>query len=442
MSKRIGIIAVLSLFLMAASAQKKLNYAEVDTRSYELFQQKKWADLIEFSNESRKQGIDFFYLQARTGIAYYNLEKYRVASEWFLKAWENDQSFEWLQEYLYYSLVFSGRAAEAAKISMGFTGPMKQKIGFATSKLTRIALEGGYCFNPDFEKLTNGSLGDEAEVGDDYGEAYYLKNYHFESFDLTHQVVPGFNITHNLTAISVEREQQIDWGNRNIFPVKTNQFQYFINPKFMAGKKINISPSFNAVWGNTELFLGADAGSSKYFYPSEIKYSDLIFSTSVWSDFGNFTTGAEINIANITDQSFQQYSAWVTWYPLSNTNFYITPKVYFKSDEKNGFGYNTFGISGGAKLGPVYFVGQYLVGDMKNFIETAGYVIANFPGRSENKFMGSLYLPLGKKYQFVVRYLNQNIFETYQVYTDGIPGNSVEYNYYKHTITGGISWNF
>ena len=86
--------------------------------------------------------------------------------------------------------------------------------------------------------------------------------------------------------------------------------------------------------------------------------------------------------------------------------------------------------------------GKYLNGDMKNFIESAGYVVANFPGRSTYKFMGSLYFPFAKKYQFVVRYINQDVFEKYQVYTNQQPSNSMEYKYIKNTLTAGISWNF
>jgi hypothetical protein len=79
---------------------------------------------------------------------------------------------------------------------------------------------------------------------------------------------------------------------------------------------------------------------------------------------------------------------------------------------------------------------------MKNFIEPAGYVVANFPGRSKQKIMGSLYFPVAKKYQFVVRYINQDIIEKYNVYTSGTITNSLEYKYIKHTLTAGISWNF
>jgi hypothetical protein len=442
MSKRIGIAAILFLFLFAASAQKKLNYIEVDKVSYELFQQQKWKELIDYSVAARKQGMDFFYLQARTGIAYYNLKKYRIASQLFLKAWENDQSFEWLQEYLYYSLVYGGQKAEATKLAVNFTPQMQSKIAFAKSKLTRLALEGGFCFNPEFDQLKELNLGEDAGLGANYGEAFLLKNYHFESFDLSHQVLPGFYINHNFTFLSSNREEQVDWGESYSIPVKTNQFQYFINPLLVLGKKIFVSPSLSAVWGNSEYYGVVVQGNRRYFSKMDINFSDLIFSTSVWSNFGNFMAGAEINLANIYDENFTQLSAWITFYPFSNSNFYLTPRVYFKSDSETGLGYNTFGISGGAQLGPVHFYGQYLTGDMKNFVEAAGYVIANFPGTSDQKFSGNFHFPLGKKYQFVIRYINQNITETYRVYTSGIQSSSANYNYTKHTLTAGISWNF
>jgi hypothetical protein len=434
MSKRIAVTAVMLLFLLAVSAQKKMNYVEVDKVSYELFQQQKWDELIDYSAEARKQGIDFFYLQVRTGIAYYNLKKYRISSEWFLKAWKNDQSFEWLQEYLYYSLVYAGRTGEATKLASQFTPLMQNKVAFKKSKLTRIALEGGYTFNPDFDQLKELNLAEEANLGDNYGEAYFLKNYHFESFDLNHQISPSFYLNHNFTFLSSNREEQVDWGQRYSFPVKTNQFQYFINPMFVAGKKLFVSPSLSALWGNSEYYVG-DLGYNQDF-------SDFIFSTSLWSNFGNFSPGAEINLANINDESFTQMSAWLTIYPFSNANFYVTPRVYLKSDSETSLKYNTFGVSGGAKLGPVHFYGQYLVGDMENFVEAAGYVISNFPGSSDSKFMGSLHFPFAKKYQFVLRYINQNITETYRVYTSGIESGSTNYNFTKHTLTAGLSWNF
>ncbi len=421
-------------------AQKKLSYPEAEKRSYELFREKKWAELIDFGELARSRGIDFFYLQARTGIAFYNLEKYRKAAKWFYKAWENDQSFEWLQEYLYYSLLFGGRQTEASKIAENFTVPLKEKINFQSMKPLRAAVETGYSFNPGFSELSNTAFDQQLNVGENYGEAFFLKNYHFESLDFSHQLGPGIHLSHNFTHMGINREEQVFWGSRETFPVKINQNQYFISPLFVLGKKWYISPALSVIWGNSDLWLGNYAPGD--FYRSTLKWSDRIFTTSTWTHIGNFSPGAEINFANISDNSITQASAWITFYPLSNTRLYMTPRIYLKKDAEGGFAYNTFGLSGGVQMGPVHFYGQYLRGDMENFIESAGYVIANFPGTSRQKFTGSLYFPTGKRYQFVLRYINQQHTEKYRVYTNQTESSSTNYHYTKHTITAGVSWSF
>ena len=428
--------------LFAVSAQEKWNFPEVDRKSYEFYEQQKWAELIDYAHEARQYGIDFFYLQVRTGIAYYNLKKYNKSTPYFLKAWETDSSPEWLQEYLYYSLIFSGQSTEASKVANQFSEPMKQKIKYQEKKVLLTAFEAGYSFNSDFDKLTSNTFDKEMNVGNNYGEAFFLKDYHFESVDFSHRVAPGLGMNHNFTYLNITREQQVDWGGRNTFHIKTNQFQYYLNPYFVLGRKLNISPSLNFTWGNSSYFSGGYSNSTPVFTEVDYTFSDYIFSFSAWSRFENFAPGAEVNFANIYNENFAQYSGWLTFYPLSNINLYITPRVYFKNDTENGLGYNTFGISGGAQLGPVHFYGQYLNGDMTNFVEPGGYVVANFPGRSEHKMMASLYFPAGKKYKFVVRYINQDIIEKYNVYTNGILSNSMEYKYIKHTLTGGISWSF
>ncbi len=426
--------------LYVVQAQQKWNYTEVDKKSYELFQQQKWDELIKFNDEVRDHGIDYFNLQARTGIAYYNLKKYRKSTKWFLKAWENDQNLEWMQEYLYYSLLFSGRNLEALKIAENFTRPLQKKIYYEKMKPLRLAFETGYSFNPDVNTMLNWNLDETAGVGaDDYGEGLFLKNYFFTSLDYSHQLAPGVTLTHNLTYIGVNREEQLVWGGRYTNPMHVNQFQYFISPAFTLGK-LYLAPSLNVIWGNYNLALGNY--NQNDFYSASFKYSDFIFSTSAWTNWGNVSPGAEINFANIYNENFIQASAWMTFYPLSNTNLYFTPRVYFKKDQENSFAYNTFGISGGFQLGQFHFYGNYLNGEMKNFIENGGYVIANFPGRSTYKLSTSVYFPYGKRYQFVVRYLNQDVIEKYQVYSNAIFASSIEYKYIKHTITAGISWNF
>lgn len=444
MSKRIVIIGLLMVILTAANAQERLNYIETDKKSYQLFTEKKWDDLIQLSAEARRQGIDFFYLQARTGIAFYNQGKYRKASDFFLKAWENDKSFEWLQEYVYYSLLFSGRSIEANSHSLYYSQALKKKIGFQSKGITRLAYEGGYSTNAFYEELSNRSFADELNIGSDYGEGYFLKNYSFHSFDLSQKVSPNLSINHDFTYVNLNRQAFVDWGEQTNYPIKIKQYQYFINPVWLLGEKINVSTSLNLIFGKYDIYAGAlNNNLEAYYYLTQKNYFDFAFSNAIWTNVGNFAPGLEINAGKINGSIFTQASTWISFYPFSNTNVYITPRIYFNSNQSiRTFDFMAIGISGGAQLGPIHLYAQYVVGDLKNFIESNGYVVYNFPGKLNRKFLGSIFFPIGKKYHFVMRYINQSSTENYQVYTDGINTNTVEYNNLNHTITGGISWNF
>lgn len=444
MSKRIVIIGLLMFILSAANAQVKLNYIETDKKLYQLFTEQKWDELIQFSTEARKQGIDFFYLQARTGIAYYNQGKYRKASDFFLKAWENDKSFEWLQEYVYYSLLFSGRSIEASSHSLYYSRALKKKIGYINKGITRLAYEGGYSTNANYEEISNRAFAEELNIGSDYGEGYFLKNYSFHAFDLSHRVSQDISINHNFTYINLNRQAFIDWGEQTNHPIKINQYQYFINPVWLLGKKINVSTSLNLIFGKFDIYAGAlNTNLEAYYYLTQKNYFDFAFSNAIWTNIGNFAPGLEINAGNIDGSIFTQLSSWITVYPFSNTKLYLTPRIYFNSNQNiQSFDYMAIGISGGAQLGSIHLYAQYIVGDLKNFIESNGYVVYNFSGNLNSKFSGSIFFPIGKKYHFVMRYINQNTTENYQVYTDGINTNTIEFNNYNHTITGGISWNF
>ncbi|SHF45614.1 hypothetical protein SAMN05444274_105292 [Mariniphaga anaerophila] len=430
------------LLLLTIRAQQTMSYPEVESTSYKFYQEGKWNELINYSKKARQQGIDFFYLQVRTGIAYYNLKKYRTASEFFLNAWENDQSFDWLQEYLYYSLLWGGRAQEAYKAAGNFSPATQKKIGFTSKKITRAGIEAGYVFNPDFDALTQTLHGEQASVGENYGEAFYLKDYHFESVDFNHRISPGISLNHNFTHINLNREQRVDWIEKNLFSTNTRQFQYFVSPNLLLGRKFYLSPSLNLIWGNFSYANGVLSGNNRSFGNTTVYFKDLVFSVSGWSHFGNLSPGAEYNYANINNAAFSQYSLWTTYYPFSNTGFYITPRIYFKRNKQGSFGYYALGVSGGIQLGPVHLYGQYINGEMENFIESGGYLVSNFPGTSKQKIAGSIYFPAGKKYQFVLRYINQDVTEKYRVYTNLTESNSVNYNYVKHTLSAGISWNF
>lgn len=444
MSKRTIIASFFLILFSVMHAQEKFNYTEANSKSYELFLNKSWSELIHYSHEVRKQGIDFFYLQARTGIAWYNLERYSRASDQFFRAYRNEPSFDWLNEYLYYSLLGSGRQAEAIKYASRFDPDLKNKIGLKEKGIINLSLETGYGINTDYESLISRDFSTEVNLGGDYGEAYITKNYSFQSLDISSRPAPGLSLNQSISYLGLNQKAIVDWGDQNSADLHTSQFQYFINPVWVAGKKLNVSSSLSLIFGSRDIFVGGlTNNSSRFFTNTKSSFSDAVFTTELWSVFGPVSPGIEINAGSVNDSNILQLSSWLNIYPLGNTKLYFTPRVYFKAgEETGGLAFNSIGIAGGFQLGKVFFSGQYLKGEMKNFIESNGYIVNNFAGKSDQKISGSLYFPIGRKYQFVLRYINQNMTDQYTVYTNGIVSNSAEYRYHKQTLTGGISWKF
>ena len=64
--------------VIRANAQDTINSATVEQKSYQLYLDKKWPELIKFGNKAIHLGYDYFYLQMRIGIAYYEKKNYSL----------------------------------------------------------------------------------------------------------------------------------------------------------------------------------------------------------------------------------------------------------------------------------------------------------------------------------------------------------------------------
>ena len=98
-SKRIIIILMLA-FSSNVIAQD-LSYIQVDSTSYALYSQKQWVNLIEFGEMAVKNGVDYYYLNLRLGIAWYYAKDYYKSQKYFEKALKQDKSSQTANEYLF-----------------------------------------------------------------------------------------------------------------------------------------------------------------------------------------------------------------------------------------------------------------------------------------------------------------------------------------------------
>src|SRR5581483_35870 len=87
---KLGNSLLLFFFLTAlynrAQSQDTLNSLIVEQKTLQLYNDKNWLELINYGNKALKKGYDYFYMQMRIGIAYYEKKNYCDAESHFKKA--------------------------------------------------------------------------------------------------------------------------------------------------------------------------------------------------------------------------------------------------------------------------------------------------------------------------------------------------------------------
>ncbi len=112
--KSVIIILFLSLAIGGFS-QDTLNFKTVDATTYQAYLKKDWARVIQIGNEALKQGIDYYYLRMRLGIAYFEKTNYRKSIVHFEEAINTNKSEVIAVEYLFYAYKNIGADIQAMK---------------------------------------------------------------------------------------------------------------------------------------------------------------------------------------------------------------------------------------------------------------------------------------------------------------------------------------
>jgi tetratricopeptide (TPR) repeat protein len=141
-------VKVFFIFLFVTAA---LDFLAQDTitenfeqKSYQLYLEKKWPTLISYGKMAIAKGHDYFYMQMRVGIAYYEKKNYSLAESYFKNALKLNSGDELAKEYLYYCYLFNGRFDDARMLSKTFSDSLSKKTGINMStSVTGIVIETG-----------------------------------------------------------------------------------------------------------------------------------------------------------------------------------------------------------------------------------------------------------------------------------------------------------
>ena len=391
----------LLFFLVAISngiAQDSLNSASVEQKSYQLYVDKNWSELIKFGNIAIHNGFDYYYLQLRVGIAYYEKKNYSLAESHFKSALKFNTDDELSLEYLYYCYLFNGRNEDARMLSKQFNPSLADKIGTSTqSKIGFILIEGGTKITDSIEYYNKGKN----------RKPNYFKPPAYFQIGLNHYINNRISLFHAAT-----------YFNQETFLGKTTQLQYFIKTTIPVKNNWLIAPSVHVV--NTKNTFMSVATSTMFApYPgggppppgsppppvitkttavNETKKATYyVGSLAAQKIIKKFTFGIGSTVSNIADKTQFINSAFVSYAVLGNSKLVLGCGGYVHTKDNYKISY--------AAATPFIYVQptkrlsmklSYLMNSGANIIEDNGYLVNNSADLTLSRYSALLNLTLNK----------------------------------------------
>ncbi len=481
--KKIRLILLFSLITISVSAQDKLNYNYINTQTYTYYQQKEWDKLIELGKLSLEKGIDFYYLQTRMGIAYYEKKQYGKAVKYFETAFERNPDDDIIAEYLYFSYLYSGRYADARVLVDDFKVALKQKVGFWYKGINNIGMFGLYIINPE-EDMLKARL--DAPADSLYREHQYDKSRHIYGFSLEHDIEKKVLMTYQYSKASSDEKQQIKYKDADFdFNNSSTQSSFYVRSRinFKKGLNLNLAANILSIKSENNLFESETTTSDYTAYntyslddgtfvekydtiydyfdniqtailPAEDKHIDIALSASLWKSFPSVKLGMHFSYYKINSSEYIQPALTFVYYPFSNLNLYSVTTLNDKIDQIKteytttaGNGYNPITVTKtsnsydhsfifsqtiGFKLSKtIWSEFSFKKGDMYNYADNEAQIVYNLTENVSMQVGLGFIVMLNKRLKLNLNYSlirRDNVYlhsEAENISTVSYPGHSV-----------------
>jgi len=455
MIQTIGILVVLPLLLSGQAAsvtgsQAEPDFNRINNETYRLYLAGEWDSLLVVGKEALRMGIDYYYLRMRMGIAFYKQEDYRKATFHFRKAlsWNNEDPTA--LEYLYYSLLFSGRGEQAGLVRKRFRGDLALRLPPEKGRfLEGISAEYLYA-----HRLDAGLLSDPETLfaGLPAGTQVVPVRYSNGSLSLVHDPGPGIALQHAYTFLYKSNHLYYNDGTNqlNLSGQTVYQHQYYISPQFTTFSGLTLKPALHILsvhyQAPVQIAPGYQGGSPSVDM-AFFRYTDYLAGMGLVQSAGRWDLHLGLHYSSLNRAKQAQGRLGVTWYPLGNLDLYggafingqtvlsgTDQGVRFIPEALLGFGI-------GRKL---WIDLQASAGDIRNYHESNGYIVYNGYGETtERKAVLSVTIPLSEKGSMV--YLGGRWVRGRSEYLPSDPLATTEINAIKYNIFstyGGIIWKF
>jgi len=450
--RRLIILLLFVLLTASVSAQVDEKTKKIDSTTYNLYILAKWSDLIDAGTAALDEGIDFYFLRMRIGIAYYNRKNYMSAIGHFEQALEYSPREPAALEYLYWSYIFSGREKEARVLASGMTDELRKTIGAGRNNFVGgFYTEVGITFTGD-SKNTRGNPGSDTTIYS--GQKSGGKSAYF-SFNL--ELSPWKRMTvflgYNYLDITSDKYFGSTGNSQESFKVSTKQNEYYLNTGIYAGAGFIVNGIFHYLNINVG-DVSADANavnSNTVFKKTSTSLNNYVGMISIGKSAGCFNLTLGSSYSNLNKAKQIQNNFTVVYYPLGNLDLYSVSDFVVHSEKQDPAGkssskFLTRGIVnqkiGFKVLDRLWLEAFYMFGNAVNYHENNAFVVFNSSDIMSDRFGVNLISPVSSNIMLSLRYQQYKQDVPELVYgTQTLSANNFK-SYTFHKLIGTLKWTF
>lgn len=446
-----GLILLLVIWGQGSFAQKDASFVYLDSLSYQQYLQEDWSALIKTTRKAYKNNMDYYYMRMRTGIAYYEKQRYMLAEKHFEKAEEFNDIDKINKEYIYYSKLFSGKQKDSYLYYYKNESQLKKSVDLKKKGVAYFNLDVVYHNNPVdnvtslFQDFHNGNPID--------GEQLVTLNYRLTNFKLAHDLSKNLRLVHGGSLLY---KNSYYYLNTNEFFLGDEingikQIQYYGGLNYIPIDGLNITGAVHFLRYSFPTYLSGGSGmggmggmgTSSIYLPG---YSGNFLSSriSAYKYIGLINIGGGISYSTLNYKKQLQKDYRLVIYPLGNLNLYTVSTVFQVSDEDDLDKQNYTSLKqevGFKALGNIWMEAMLQFGEIKNYTDHNGFCIYNGNDTQTSRFDFSLiHTGLKSNIRLMASYL-----EYYNYYFDLTNYRSSELNKIESsglTFIGEISWKF
>ena len=456
------LILVMLICSTKSFAQNTISYASADSASYVEYLRNDFKAIKETGKKALKEGIDFYDFRMRLAILGYNAKNYEYAVQHFEVAYGMNPGNEVVQEYLYYTYLYSGRTENANALASSLSSDFQKKVGFVKKKLDSIILSGGTYLNSNVKVGQDRQLlgapnvsGNLTSNGITNGGGLVVENTFGNRFHFYNKVA-GYQ-TKVFTKYEVTYKDFIDLTtNRDIRSEKSYsnlQYQYNSGLAYQCknGLLIGIGGAFFQT--NTTSFWSTAAVSSDL---TKLVFVDTTKSVNYSNYLGSFSVGKRMKYifpqltgtySNLYGTNQYQGEVSVSYFPLGNMKLF--GNTSFAYIDNNKVAQNVISQKIGYVVSKnIWLEAKYSTGNHMNYMSSLGFTSFNTPDAVKQNIGLDVHFLL-KKLEIIVSYGQQTREGSFTQYTksgtypnDVYTPKTTKYTYSNNNITTTIKWNF